>query len=223
VRFAYCDPPYPGCAHYYLRENPNAQEVNHALLIGSLCEDYPDGWALSTHANALRDLLPLCPPDVRVAAWCKPFATWKLGGRGTSVPYTWEPVIVRGGGKRKRTKRLGVVCRDFVLASPPLRQRVPGEKPPAFSWWVFSMLGAEPGDEMVDLFPGSGAVGEAWRAWCGDWDTTGTLFAAEAAEPPPVRCVFDSQHSPDRGPCPECGWIPPNPSAAGQGGDRRSA
>lgn len=181
MRFAYADPPYPGCARYYLSENPGAKEVNHRLLVGWLCDEFPDGWALSTSSAALGAVLQLCPPDVRIAAWCKPFASWKLGGRATSVPYTWEPVIVRGGSKRERTKRLGTVCRDFLLASPPLRQRVPGEKPHRFGWWVFSMLGAEPGDGLVDVFPGSGAIGEAWRAWCGEWDRTGTLFPTEAA------------------------------------------
>lgn len=181
MRFAYADPPYPGCARYYLGENPAAKEVNHRILIGWLVSEFPDGWALSTSSTALRDVLAVAPPCVRIAAWCKPFATWKLGGRATSVPYTWEPVLFFGGSPRERTKRLGVVCRDFVLASPPMRQRVPGEKPPAFSWWVFSMLGAEPGDEMVDVFPGSGAVGEAWRSWCGAWDKTGTLFESTGA------------------------------------------
>jgi len=180
MRFAYADPPYPGCAHYYLKENPNASEVDHAELIARLVRDYPDGWALSTHSNALRDLLPLCPPKARVAAWCKPFAAWKITkndeGRAAMAPYAWEPVIYITASRAERTERLGVFCRDFLLQSPPMKQRVPGEKPHRFSWWVFSLLGAGPGDEMHDLFPGSGAVTEAWRAWCGEWDTTGTLF-----------------------------------------------
>jgi hypothetical protein len=180
---AYADPPYPGCAHYYLAENPEAKEVNHRVLIGHLSEHFPDGWALSTHSNGLRDLLPLCPPDVRVAAWCKPFAAWKLGG-AAMVPYTWEPVLFRSSSPRERTKRGGLLCRDFTLVSPPMKQRCPGEKPRAFCWWVFSMLGAEPGDEMVDVFPGSGAVTEAWQSWCGEWNRNGTLFdQAEPAQP----------------------------------------
>ncbi len=40
-----------------------------------------------------------------------------------------------------------------------------GMKPPQFNVWMFAQLGARPdlGDELADLFPGSGAVSEAWR------------------------------------------------------------
>jgi len=182
VRFAYADPPYPGCAHYYLKENPNACEVDHVALLARLVSEYPDGWALSTSSAALRDVLGMCPADVRIAAWCKPFAAWKISkneeGRAAMAPYAWEPVIFRTTSRAERAERRGVFCRDFLLESPPLKQRVPGEKPPRFSWWVFSLLGASPGDEMDDLFPGSGAVTEAWRSWCEDWDRQGTLFEA---------------------------------------------
>ena len=171
MRFAYADPPYPGCAHYYAQD-PNApeggaREVNHRLLVGWLCDEFPDGWALSTHANALRDVIALCPPDVRIAAWVKPFATWTLGGRG-GVPFAWEPVIWRTarGRETERPTRLGVHGRDWMAVSPPMRQRVPGEKPHAFGFWIFQLLGAFPGDEIVDVFPGSGAIGEAWVKWC---------------------------------------------------------
>ena len=40
-----------------------------------------------------------------------------------------------------------------------------GMKPPQFAVWMFSQLGARPGDELVDLYPGSGAIGEAWRRY----------------------------------------------------------
>jgi hypothetical protein len=44
-------------------------------------------------------------------------------------------------------------------------RRVVGAKPAAFCWWVFDLLGALPGDELVDLFPGSGGIGRAWRLY----------------------------------------------------------
>jgi hypothetical protein len=163
-----------------LKENPNACEVDHQALIGRLVTEYPDGWALSTSSAALRDVLSMCPPKVRVASWCKPFAAWKIpkndDGKAAMAPYAWEPVIFTTTSKAERAERMGVFCRDFLLESPPMKQRVPGEKPTRFGWWVFSLLGAMPGDEMHDLFPGSGAITEAWDAWCGEWDTTGTLF-----------------------------------------------
>lgn len=177
MKFAYADPPYPGCAHYYLKENPNACEVDHQALIDRLVAEFPDGWALSTSTAALRDVWNMCPPEVRVAAWCKPFTPMKMGGKG-GLHLSWEPVLyftptLRGKGRPV----VGGVCgRDWTVVSPPLRQRIPGEKPLRFSWWIFQLLGAGPGDELVDLFPGSGAVTEAWNAWVGNFDMTGTLF-----------------------------------------------
>lgn len=187
MRFAYADPPYPGCAHYYASD-PNApdggaREVNHRLLIRWLCDEFPDGWALSTSSAALRDVWALCPPDVRLASWCKPFTPMKMGGAG-GLHLAWEPVlyrtsILRGVG---RPVRLGVCGRDWLVASPPLRQRVPGEKPHVFGFWIFQMLGAFPGDEMVDVFPGSGAIGEAWTKWCQAGTTESLpLFSQEVA------------------------------------------
>lgn len=69
MRIAYADPPYPGCAHLY-REHPDfAGEVDHAELLERL-RDF-DGWVLHTSAPALRDLLPLTPPHVRVMPWVR--------------------------------------------------------------------------------------------------------------------------------------------------------
>ncbi len=42
-----------------------------------------------------------------------------------------------------------------------------GMKPPQFAVWMVCQLGARSGDELVDLYPGSGAVGEAWRRYAG--------------------------------------------------------
>ena len=38
-------------------------------------------------------------------------------------------------------------------------------KPPQYAVWAFQQLGARPGDELVDLYPGSGAVSQAWRRY----------------------------------------------------------
>ena len=37
-----------------------------------------------------------------------------------------------------------------------------GRKPLAFCAWLFEAMGMLPGDELVDLFPGTGIVGRAW-------------------------------------------------------------
>ena len=41
-----------------------------------------------------------------------------------------------------------------------------GRKPVRFCAWLFRALGAQPGDELADLYPGTGMVGAAFRAWC---------------------------------------------------------
>lgn len=155
-RFAYADPPYPGFARrYYGREPSYAGEVDHRELIARLESGGYLGWALSTSSKALRDVLPLCPRAARVAAWVKPIAV----PAATCGPHsTWEPVIVVGG------RRLPPGVRDWLRAMPARGgdETLMGRKPDAFSAWLFDLLGMQPGDELHDLFPGTGAVGRAW-------------------------------------------------------------
>lgn len=157
MRVAYADPPYPGCADRY----PEQQEIDHAALIQRLGREYPDGWALSTHVPALRMLLPLCPEDVRVGAWVKPFAVFKPN---VGVAYAWEPVLFRGGRRRPRTQD---TVRDWVAAPITLQRGVVGAKPDAFCYWLFEVLNLRPDDDLDDLYPGSGAVTRAWGRWRG--------------------------------------------------------
>lgn len=155
MRVAYADPPYPGQAHRY----PENTEVDHAELIGMLCSDYPAGWALSTSSPALPNLLRLCPDDIRIAAWVKPFAVFKPN---VCPAYAWEPVIFRGGRKRQRDED---TVRDWHSASITFQRGVIGAKPDSFCYWIFDLLGMRPGDELIDLYPGSGAVTRAWKQW----------------------------------------------------------
>ena len=161
VRLAYADPPYPGQARKHYRHQPVCAEVNHGLLIAHL-ETF-DGWALSTNPGALADLLPMCGPGVRVGAWVKPFCAFKKAPPGSataciSPAYSWEPVIFRSA--RVHT----VPCRDHLVENIYMEPGFPGAKPPAFSRWIFDLLGAVEGDDFADLFPGSGAVSAAWAA-----------------------------------------------------------
>jgi hypothetical protein len=55
------------------------------------------------------------------------------------------------------------VCGVAPLARLP--GRVIGAKPAAVCRWIFTLLGAAPGDTLDDLFPGSGAVSRAWAAY----------------------------------------------------------
>lgn len=163
VRFAYADPPYIGQASKHYSHDPNCAEVDHAVLIERLCADFPDGWALSLSSPTLRHVLALCPPDVRVGAWVKPFCAFKVN---VNPAYAWEPVIFRGGRKRTRSD---LTVRDWVSAPITLRRGLSGVKPDEFSYWLFSFLGMKKGDELIDLFPGSGAVSSAWSRWAGSF------------------------------------------------------
>lgn len=159
MRVAYADPPYPGCAHLYKNHPDYAGEVDHAALINRLETEF-DGWLLHTSSTALRDVLALCPPGVRVMAWVKPFAAFK---RNVPVAYAWEPVIVKPCRKQVVTKR--TVMRDWIAESITLKKGLTGAKPEKVCHWAFEMLGLQPGDELVDLFPGTGAVSRAWESW----------------------------------------------------------
>jgi hypothetical protein len=158
VRIAYADPPYPGCAHLY-REHPDyAGEVDHAALIASLGEY--DGWILHTSSVAIPLLAPLVPPKARWMAWVKPFAAFKAN---VPVAYAWEPVIVKAARKPVVSGRC--VMRDWVRERITLQRGLTGVKPEAVCRWAFEVVGAEPADELVDIFPGTGAVTRAWESW----------------------------------------------------------
>lgn len=159
ARIGYADPPYPGCAKYYVDHPDYGGEVDHAELIARLDAEF-DGWLLHTSSPALWDILPLVPKDARLMAWVKPFAAFK---RNVSVAYAWEPVIVKAA--RKPVVDKTIVMRDWVSESITLQKGLTGAKPEAVCRWAFHVLGAEPQDELVDLFPGTGAVSRAWERW----------------------------------------------------------
>lgn len=155
LRVAYADPPYPGCAARFYRHEPSyGGEVDHGELVRRLTSGDFAGWALSTSARALRDVLPLCPPGARVCSWVKPIGA----APATFGPHNcWEPLIVVPA----RHLRPGV--RDWLAAQPARRGgTLPGRKPIAFCAWLFELLGMRPGDELVDLFPGTGVVARSW-------------------------------------------------------------
>ena len=155
MRFAYADPPYVGLARrYYQHEESYGGEVDHAALIAQLEAGGFDGWALSASAKSLRVVLPLCPEGLRVAAWTKPHPPSSL----TYGPHNcWEPLIVVGGRKLRPGFR-DWICTSVARGGGELM----GRKPIAFCSWLFEQLGMLPGDELVDLFPGSGVVSRAW-------------------------------------------------------------
>lgn len=158
MRFAYADPPYLGCCNLYDHHHPDGacwdDPDTHQALIDRLIHDYPDGWALSLSSATLHTLLPMCPPDVRVAAWVKPFAAFKRNVRNA---YTWEPVILRGG--RVSSADGAPVTRDHLAEPITLRRGLTGAKPERFCRWVLDMLGYIAGDQVDDLYPGTSVMG----------------------------------------------------------------
>ena len=152
----FADPPYLGQAKKHYSHDPQCAEVDHQALIQKLDATY-DGWALSCSSPSLRVLLPLCPSDVRVAAWVKPFASFKRA----NPAYAWEPVIFRPCRSRKGR----FTVRDWVDANITLKRGLCGVKPDRFCYWLFEILAMEPQDTFDDLFPGSGAVTRAWTQW----------------------------------------------------------
>lgn len=162
MKFAYADPPYLGWSQRYYAEHPEAADYDdpetHRELIARLSADF-DGWAMSLHSPALRTILPMCPDDVRVMAWCKSFASYKPG---VHPAYAWEPVIIRGARPRNRNE---TTVADFHVARITLERGLTGAKPESFVWWVLAALNVRSDDAFTDLFPGSGAVGRAWERW----------------------------------------------------------
>lgn len=157
MKFAYADPPYYGQGQrLYGVHHPEAavwdKPSTHLALVEQLVIEYPDGWAMSLSSPSLPVILPMCPPGVRIAAWVKPFAAFKPN---VPVAYTWEPVIFTGGRKRGRDE---ATVRDHLSANITMLKGLPGAKPEAFCSWVLDLLGWEPGDTLVDLFPGTGVM-----------------------------------------------------------------
>ena len=172
LRLAYADPPYPGTATKYYADHPDyGGEVDHPALIASLAADY-DGWALSTSAAALPAVLASCPPGVRVAAWHR----WERpNAAARGVQNAWEPVVFSGGRYGRRPggapRRVdSLVYRPGVRTTDP--HRVIGAKPATFWRWIFDLLGALPGDQFTDVFPGSGGGARAWDAFTRPVDAT---------------------------------------------------
>lgn len=163
MRFAYADPPYLGQGkRLYGKHHPEAAIWDsldaHKDLIDRLSLDYPDGWAMSASSPSLRAILPLCPDDVRIMSWVKPFSIFKPG---VGLAYTWEPVIIRGG---RKITRVEPTVKDHLIESITLKKGLTGAKPMRFCDWVLRALNMVPGDTLDDMFPGTGIMAKAIEA-----------------------------------------------------------
>lgn len=168
MKLAYADPPYLGCCGLYDHFHPDGHCWNdlatHEMLIERLQDEFPDGWALSASSPSLRHILPLTPSDTRVGAWVKTFCAFK---RGVRPAYGWEPVMFRGGrnpsngfshappqkGGKQNTPK------DFLACPIQLKKGLTGAKPVIFCEWVMDLLNVQPGDTLIDLYPGTALMG----------------------------------------------------------------
>lgn len=121
----------------------------HNALIAQLESGY-DGWALAASSKTL-GLLSI-PETARIAIWHVTNAI----PDGSRIHNKWEAVIVRVP-KDRRGRATGVAVSDVLTAGHPVSGHV-GAKPRAWTLWVLDLLGFQPADEIVDIFPGSGAV-----------------------------------------------------------------
>lgn len=158
MKFAFADPPYLGCGALYDAHHAESRRWDdlgeHKALVDQLVYGYSDGWVLCLSSPSMRHILPFCPEDCRVGAWVKPFAVFKPN---VNPAYAWEPVIWRGGRKGDRTRD---TVRDWFAKEITLERGLIGAKPAAFCGWVLDLLGFEITDEVHDLFPGTGIMGD---------------------------------------------------------------
>lgn len=130
---------------------------SHIGLIQRLEAEF-DGWVLAASSKTFPALACGIPDTARVAVWHVTNAI----PDGARVGNRWEPVIVRVPDSRRARRPGGLPVWD-VLTAPHPQSGFVGAKPEAWVRWVLDMLGHEAGDEVVDLFPGSGTVDRVLR------------------------------------------------------------
>lgn len=180
MKLAIADPPYlgravrwygpNGCGDGYGKgqadNHPEAylwdKPETHVQLVHDLEANY-DGWAIAMSVHSLSTYLGAVETDsrngIRVCVWHKPSAIQS----GSRISNNWEPVLVKVPRTRKGWKSGATRTKD-VMSANPLRQGFVGSKPYEWTQWVLDLLGYQQGDDVTDLFNGSGAVAEALEA-----------------------------------------------------------
>lgn len=177
MKFIIADPPYLGRAELWYGGKGRSKKGTHGRAAGrgdldrefhpdaakwdnpqshldlmAEMERSADGWALAASAKTLPAIASGIPPKARIAVWHVTNAI----PDGSRVRTVWEPVIIRVPDSR-RAWGTGISIPDLLDASHPCSSFA-GSKPTAWTGWVLDMLGAQPDDEIVDQFTGSGAV-----------------------------------------------------------------
>lgn len=151
---------------------------SHRELILHLVENF-DGWAIATTPDGLGAYHPL-PMNAQVMAWVRPNA---IPGGGRLIE-RWEAVILYIPEERRT--RAGARVSNVLVENAPSarhgRRSFVGSKPAEWTRWVLDALGYVPGtDELVDMFPGSGAVSAAADGMLPIFDTTNHSATASRA------------------------------------------
>lgn len=154
----------------------------------SCCRGWPvtTAWALSCSSRSVPAIGALCVAqdlrDVRLAVWHRTPAPHPHA----RIVTAWEGVFYSAA--RSTRDPDGPISDVLLGVGARGRATLPGSvigmKPPAFCAWVFELLGAMPGDDLDDLFPGSGIVTRAWRQWVGEPSqppASSTLWSRAAA------------------------------------------
>jgi hypothetical protein len=67
--------------------------------------------------------------------------------------------------------------KDFHIAPITLKKGLVGAKPESVCRWILDLLNVQPGDEVVDLFPGTGIMGRVAT------DVTGSKYINPTRSP----------------------------------------
>ena len=133
----------------------------HIQLTKDLERKY-DGWAIAMSVHSLSTYLSEITTDsrngIRVCVWHKPSAVTS----GNRITNNWEPVLVKVPANRKGMSSGGRKMSDVCIANPDKNNFI-GSKPLIWTHWVLDLLGYREGDEVDDLFHGSGAVKNALK------------------------------------------------------------
>lgn len=127
--------------------------TEHRKLIEMLMAEY-DGFAIATTPDGLGAYHPL-PISARIGVWHR----MNTIPGGQNLLSKWEAVILFTPESRRARTANRV---SDVLTANAQRNDFAGSKPPEWTRWVLAALGYDPSvDEVVDIFPGSGAVAAA--------------------------------------------------------------
>jgi hypothetical protein len=182
VRLAIADPPYPpfvgsggskarasrwyGTGQRSRKDRPADQHdgaaewdqpERHRRLLLDLLDEY-DGFGIATSPDGIAAYGPL-PPEMRIMVWVKPNAS----PGSHRLRSLWEAVLLFPPVGR-RSNRGGVGMVPDVLTAPAPRVGFHGAKPAVWTWWVLDAMSYAEGDDVSDIFPGSGLVDAALRA-----------------------------------------------------------